>query len=156
MLCAHINDLFNKAKKEIRATLIKINKIDGSAKFGHFAAGMLEKYLFSCVIDADRYDTYAFMEGKQWKQNIDKSALWNELAYVLETKLKGYPKLSEIDLFREEVSVSCKNFGGNSTGIYQLSVPTGGGKTLSSLRYALAHAKQFNKDRIFILSPLLP
>lgn len=148
---AHINDLFNKAQEEIRATLLKINKIDGSAKFGQFAAGMLEKYIFSCVIDADRYDTY--MEGKQQKQNIDKSDLWDELADVLETELKGYPKLSEIDLLREEVSISCRNFGGNSPGIYQLSVPTGGGKTLSSLRYALAHAKKFHKDRIFYIIP---
>jgi CRISPR-associated endonuclease/helicase Cas3 len=149
----YINDLFNKAKEEIRATLNKINKIDSSAKFGQFATGMLEKYLFSCVIDADRYDTYTFMEGKQQKQSIDKSALWNELADVLETKLKGYPKLSKIDLLREEVSISCRNFGENSPGIYQLSVPTGGGKTLSSLRYALEHAKKFNKDRIFYIIP---
>ena len=150
---ANINDLFNKAKEEIKATLDKINEIDGSAKFGQFAAGMLEKYLFSCVIDADRYDTYTFMEGKQQKQDIDKSALWNELANILEIKLKGYPKLSEIDLLREEVSESCRNFGKNGPGIYQLSVPTGGGKTLSSLRYALEHAKKFNKDRIFYIIP---
>ncbi|MDD2620953.1 MAG: CRISPR-associated helicase Cas3', partial [Syntrophomonadaceae bacterium] len=150
---AYINDLFNKSKEEIRATLGEINKIDNSAKFRQFAAGMLVKYLFSCVIDADRYDTYTFMEGKEQKQNIDKSALWNELADVLETKLKGYPKLSEIDLLREEVSISCKKFGENKPGVYQLSVPTGGGKTLSSLRYALAHAKKFNKDRIFYIIP---
>ncbi len=150
---ADINDLFNKAQEEIRATLVKINRIDDSAKFGQFAAGMLEKYLFSCVIDADRYDTYTFMADKQQKQNIDKSDLWDELADVLETELKGYPKLSEIDLLREEVSISCRNFGGNSPGIYQLSVPTGGGKTLSSLRYALAHAKKFHKDRIFYIIP---
>ncbi len=150
---AHINDLFNKSKEEIRAALIKINEIDGSAKFGHFAAGMLEKYLFSCVIDADRYDTYTFMEGKQQEQKFDTSPLWNELVDVLETKLKSYPNFSEIDLLREEVSISCKNFGENKPGVYQLSVPTGGGKTLSSLRYALAHAKKFHKDRIFYIIP---
>ncbi|MHB1391734.1 MAG: CRISPR-associated helicase Cas3' [Clostridia bacterium] len=150
---AHINDLFNKSKEEIRAILIKINKIDSTSKFGQFAAGVLEKFLFSCVIDADRYDTYTFMEGREQKQNAGKSALWNELADVLDTKLKSYPKLSRIDLLREEVSVSCKNFGKNSPGIYQLSVPTGGGKTLSSLRYALEHAKEFKKDRIFYIIP---
>lgn len=149
----YINTLFNKSKEEIRAILIKINKIDSSAKFGRFASGMLEKYLFSCVIDADRYDTYTFMEGRKQKQNIDKSALWNELADVLENKLKSYPKLTRIDLLREEVSISCKNFAKNNPGIYQLSVPTGGGKTLSSLRYALEHAKKFNKDRILYIIP---
>ncbi|MBX4261559.1 CRISPR-associated helicase Cas3' [Clostridium estertheticum] len=149
----HIKDLFNKSKNEIKIIFININKINETAKFGQFAAGMLEKYLFSCVIDADRYDTYTFMEGKDWKKSIDKSALWNELADKLETKLESYPKLTKIDLLREEVSISCKNFAGNKPGIYQLAVPTGGGKTLSSLRYALGHAKKFNKDRIFYIIP---
>jgi len=150
---SQIKDLFNKATEEIKAMFITINKIDGSGKFGRFAAGVLEKYLFSCVIDADRYDTYTFMEGKECKPSIDKSALWNELSDVLEIKLKGYPKITKIDLLREEVSQSCKNFAEHSPGIYQLSVPTGGGKTLSSLRYALEHAKKFNKDRIFYVIP---
>lgn len=150
---AQIKELFNKATEEIKAMFIKINKIDNSAKFGRFAAGMLEKYLFSCVIDADRYDTYTFMESKEQNLNIDRSFLWNELSDLLETKLESYPKKTKIDLLREEVSLSCKNFAGNSPGIYQLSVPTGGGKTLSSLRYALAHAKKFNKDRIFYIIP---
>ena len=149
----HIKDLFNKSKNEIKIIFTNINKIDGTAKFGHFASGMLEKYLFSCLIDADRYDTYTFMEGKDWKQSIDKSALWNELLDKLETKLESYPKSTKIDLLREEVSITCKNFAENKPGIYQLAVPTGGGKTLSSLRYALRHAKKFNKDRIFYIIP---
>lgn len=148
-----INDLFNKSKEEIKSILAKIKKIDDSRKFGLFAASMLEKYLFSCVIDADRYDTYIFMEGKEQKQNTNKLDLWIKLASVLETKLKSYPKISKIDLLREEVSISCKDFAKNKPGIYQLSVPTGGGKTLSSLRYALEHAKEFQKDRIFYIIP---
>lgn len=148
-----INELFNIAMEEIKVILIKINKIDGSSKFGRFAAGMLEKYLLSCVIDADRYDTYTFMEGVNKPENIDKSVLWKELADVFENKLKSYPKSSRIDSLREEVSISCKNFAKNKPGVYQLSVPTGGGKTLSSLRYALEHAKRYNKDRIFYIIP---
>jgi CRISPR-associated endonuclease/helicase Cas3 len=150
---AQVKDLFSKAKEEIKSILIKINQIDSSAKFRWFAFGVLEKYIFSCVIDADRYDTYTFMEGKEEKQKIDKSALWNELEDKLETTLKSYPKLTRIDLLREEVSISCKNFAKNKPGVYQLSVPTGGGKTLSSLRYALEHAKNFDKDRIFYIIP---
>ncbi len=153
MEIACINDLFNRSKEEIKAILIKINKIDNLARFGQFAAGLLEKYLFSCVIDADRYDTYSFMENREPQQSIDKLALWNNLADILETKLDDYPKLSKIDLLREEISMACKNFAKNKPGIYQLSVPTGGGKTLSSLRYAINHAKEFNKDRIFYIIP---
>jgi CRISPR-associated endonuclease/helicase Cas3 len=150
---SNIKDLFNKSKVEIRNLLIKINKIDSSSKFGRFASGLIEKYLFSCVIDADRYDTYIFMEGKNEKHPINKPALWNELSEILEAKLKNYPKLNKIDKLRDEISLKCKNSGKNPSGIYQLSVPTGGGKTLSSLRFALEHAKIFNKDRIFYIIP---
>ncbi len=148
-----IDELFNKSKAEIKNILYKINKIDNSAKSGHFASGMLERYIFSCVIDADRYDTYIFMEGKKKQKEINKTDLWNHLSDILEDKLNSYPKESKIDLLRNEVSLACKNFGRNNSGVYQLSVPTGGGKTLSSLRYALEHAKRFNKDRIFYIVP---
>ncbi|MFZ5353394.1 MAG: CRISPR-associated helicase Cas3', partial [Bacillota bacterium] len=49
----------------------------------------------------------------------------------------------------------CKESGKRESGIYQLSVPTGGGKTLSSLRYALEHARKYNKDRIFYIIPFI-
>lgn len=148
-----IKELFNKAKEEIKSAVLKINGIDSSAKFRFFAFGMMLKYLFSTVIDADRYDTYTFMAGKDKQETINKAALWNELEDILENELNSYPKSSRIDLLREEVSLSCKNFGRNKTGIYQLSVPTGGGKTLSSLRFAIQHAKILNKDRIFYVIP---
>ncbi len=154
-----INYLFNKSKDEIIEVFVKINNfikmnnINKFEKFGQFSSGMLSKFLFSCVIDADRYDTYAFMTGSIQQQSIDKLALWNELSDVLETKLESYPKHTKIDLLRAEVSLLCKSFAKNKTGIYQLSVPTGGGKTLSSLRYALAHAKEHEKDRIFYIIP---
>ncbi len=147
------NNLFNEAKKEIKDILLKINKIDKNIEFGQFAVGMLVKYLFSCLIDADRYDTYLFMENKKPNEDIDKLALWNECSIILETKLNDLPKLTEIDFLREEISIACKNFGYNYPGVYQLSVPTGGGKTFSSLRYALEHAKEFNKERIFYIIP---
>ncbi|MEA4846776.1 MAG: CRISPR-associated helicase Cas3' [Clostridiaceae bacterium] len=150
---ANIDKLFNEAKEEIKTILHRINKIGSSRQFGQFASGMLEKYLFSCVIDADRYDTYLFTANIRQKLSIDKQALWKELIERLETELQEYPKQSRIDKLRKEISETCKYFGKNKPGIYQLSVPTGGGKTLSSLRYALEHAKEFNKDRIFYIIP---
>lgn len=148
-----ISELFKRAKEEINRVVTNINKIDKSPKFRLFAAGVLVKYLFSCLIDADRFDTYEFMADVEQQQTIDKSNLWTQLSSVLENKLKEFRKVTKIDLLREEISLSCKNFGKNNTGIYQLSVPTGGGKTFSSLRYALEHAKEFNKDRIFYIIP---
>ncbi|HEY5586091.1 MAG TPA: CRISPR-associated helicase Cas3', partial [Ruminiclostridium sp.] len=146
---AQINELFEKSIEEIKAAFTKIS----STKFKRFTTGLLQKYIFSCVIDADRFDTYTFMEGKEKAQPIDKAKLWEELSHKLEKELASYPKLSKINLLRDEISLSCKDFAKNRTGIYQLCVPTGGGKTLSSLRYALEHAKEFRKDRIFYIIP---
>ncbi|MHB8063584.1 MAG: CRISPR-associated helicase Cas3' [Ruminiclostridium sp.] len=146
---AQINELFEKSKGEIKLVFAKIIAI----KFKNFSIGLLQKYIFSCVIDADRFDTYTFMECKEKAQPIEKTKLWEELSSKLEKKLASYPKSSKIDLLREEISLSCKAFAKHKTGIYQLCVPTGGGKTLSSLRYALEHAKEFKKDRIFYIIP---
>ena len=146
-----IDELFYKSKEEMKIVLGKINSIDSSGVFGRFSIGVLEKYLFSCVVDADRYD--ASMEGPGLKQQIDRTPLWNELSDTIEEKISKYQKSSKIDKLRNEVSISCKRFAHRDTGIYQLSVPTGGGKTLSSLRYAIEHAKKFNKDRIFYIIP---
>ena len=54
-----------------------------------------------------------------------------------------------------EISRQCRQFAEWPGGIYQLNVPTGAGKTLSSLRYALAHAARWNKSRIIFTAPLL-
>lgn len=82
-----------------------------------------------------------------------RTILWKELSDTLENVLETYPKRTKIDVLRAEISLTCKKFAVNQPGIYQLAVPTGGGKTLSSLRYALEHAKIFHKDRIFYIIP---
>jgi CRISPR-associated endonuclease/helicase Cas3 len=150
---SELKNLFYNANKEIIILLNKIMQTDKSTKSIKFATGMLEKYLFSCVIDADRYDTYTFMEDAKIQPKRDSQDLWKELSQALESKINNYPVETEIDLLRQEVSLACKNFGINSPGIYQLSVPTGGGKTLSSLRYALEHAKEYKKERILYIIP---
>lgn len=159
-----IRELFDKAVEEIKTVLNimgehdvigrhAIGKQDYYLQFLWFVYGLLTKYLFSCLIDADRYDTYLFMENREKVQSADSSLLWKELADILEDKLKEYPQKSRIARLRADISLACKDFAENSSGIYQLAVPTGGGKTLSSLRYALNHAKAFNKDRIFYIIP---
>ena len=148
-----VQELFYKAKSEIKEALTQIRQIDDRAEFGQFAIGLIEKYMFSCVVDADRYDTYSFMEGKEPPAEINRTILWNELSDKLESALETYPQKTKIDVLRADISLACKKFAVNKPGIYQLSVPTGGGKTLSSLRYALEHAKIFHKDRIFYIIP---
>ncbi len=62
---------------------------------------------------------------------------------------------SPINRVRNAISIQCLEASGREPGIYRLNVPTGGGKTLCTLRYALAHAEKYNKKRIIFIIPLL-
>lgn len=122
----------------------------------HFYLGMLSRLLLSSVIQGDRKDTAAFMQQRQLpapKQNI--SDLWGSLLRRVEKKLASFPTQTPIQKARNTISQKCKEAGALPCGIYRLYVPTGGGKTLSSLRYALAHAEKYQKSKIIFTSPLL-
>jgi len=89
------------------------------------------------------------------KQDGDiKSILKNRLEYM-ETKLTGFPCDTEIEQARSAISDRCREFAEHPKGIYRLNVPTGGGKTLGSLRFALAHAEKHGMKRLIFTSPLL-
>lgn len=151
-----IEKLFKQSVQEIKEIIIKIRTIYNNREFGLYSAGVLEKFLFSCLIDADRYDTYRFMtekESPETLKSINIEKLWEELLVNFNKELDLLPQKTNVDMLRSKISLSCKEFAVNKPGIYQLLVPTGGGKTLSSLRYALEHAKQYEKDRIFYIIP---
>lgn len=121
-----------------------------------FAAGMLEKYIFSCLLDADRYDTACFYNGSIPQFESENKQCWEKLLKRLEDYMSTFKIDSEINQLRSEISNSCKSFAQNPQGIYQLYVPTGGGKTLSSLRFALTHAVTHeNIKRIIYVMPYL-
>ena len=151
-----IERLFSSAVGEIDPILEQLEKeyIDDHEYF--FVVGLLARLLLSAVIEGDRYDTAAFMEGNT-PPNLpeDMTPVWAARLAYLEEKLQGKPHDGEIDNARQKISETCGAFAEKASGIYRLNVPTGGGKTLSSLRYALAHAKQFGKKRLIFTSPLL-
>lgn len=115
--------------------------------------------LLSCLIDADRIDTANFEYGC-FSYNTP-SISWDSMIEKLESQLLIYSKESgsnpseiNVNSVRKEVSDNCKRKSLKlERGIYTLTVPTGGGKTLSSLRFALHHAKKHNMDHIFYIVP---
>lgn len=141
---------FSSAKQEISMLIQTIKRAKLSVSY---SLHLVIKYLFSCLVDADRYDTYRFMAGKSEKQPINNEALWDELSAKLEKAVAAMPADTELNRERGKISAQCFEFSKQPTGIYRLNVPTGGGKTLSSLRFALNHAKQWHKDRIFYIIP---
>lgn len=121
-----------------------------------FYIGQLQRLLLSAVIEADRKDTAEFMNASSGKVHAyDTAYIWGKSLEFMENKLSEFPNTSKIQRKRREISDRCREFAEREPGIYRLNVPTGGGKTLSSLRYALAHAKKWGKKRIIFVTPLL-
>ncbi|MFP4974212.1 CRISPR-associated helicase Cas3' [Paenibacillus sp. CN-4] len=127
-------------------------------KLPPIATSLLLKYLFSAVIDSDRTNTSQFEEGETSQILPDNNKEFfvkchQTLMEYLTRLEKGAGAASPINQLRREMSNQCEQFASRPSGIYTLSIPTGGGKTLASMRYALSHAIQHNKQRIIYVVP---
>lgn len=113
----------------------------------------IERMLYSCLVDADYLDTERFMQSEQFALRGSKANLL-ELVPVLETYLSafGVPQ-TEVNKIRSEIQDACRRESLGPAGFYSLTVPTGGGKTLSSLVWALHHAVRNGMRRIIIAIP---
>lgn len=157
-----LDGLFDQATCEIAQIEKQMCVIQSNTEY-FFYWGMVVKLLFSVLIDADRLDSAEFEAQESLTNNWHEPALWCEFADKLNAHLNklavtntqnNQPKQSsEIATIRQQISNECELAGNRPTGIYQLSVPTGSGKTLSSLRFALKHARKWNKKRIIIVIP---
>lgn len=118
----------------------------------YFAMGLYTKYIYSRLIDADRLDTACFNQGeKEQSRKPD----WTDLIERFESHLGGFDNTSKVNQIRARISQQCLDSSARPTGIYRLSVPTGGGKTLASFRFALHHAQQTGKSHIIYVIPYL-
>jgi CRISPR-associated endonuclease/helicase Cas3 len=116
--------------------------------------GLLVRFLFSCLIDADRVDTANFEHRNHKKfRSTGRRVDWPSLIDRLERHLLAFPARHPIDELRQDISRHCHQAAGRPAGIYTLTVPTGGGKTLASLRFALHHAARRELDRIIYVIP---
>lgn len=116
--------------------------------------GLAVRFLFSCLIDADRIDTANFEQKKVAANRPQGDYVpWLVLIERLEKALAAFAPRHPIDHLRQQISAECKDAATRPAGIYTLTVPTGGGKTLASLRFALLHAEQRKLDRIIYVIP---
>lgn len=123
-----------------------------------FKIMFLTKFVFSCLIDADRTSTRIFMENKLVKKKPRFSQVIYEEYYerlnkTLKTFEENESANNKINILRREMSEQCDQFADNVSNVYTLSIPTGGGKTLASFRYALKHALKHEKERIIYIVP---
>jgi len=119
-----------------------------------FKVGLLTRYLFSCLVDADRVNTADFERPIAAKQRLHGHYEGRSvLAARLERKLATFNCRKRIDELRQSISDQCLAAASRDKGIFTLTVPTGGGKTLASLRFALHHAQEYKMDRIIYVVP---
>jgi len=119
-----------------------------------FQSGLLIRFLFSCLIDADRVDTADFEKPKEAAfRPRGRYASWEVLIGRLESHLSALTPRHPIDKLRNEISNHCLEAAKRKKGVYTLTVPTGGGKTLASLRFAIHHASNHDLDKVVYVIP---
>lgn len=121
------------------------------------------RFLFSCLVDADFLDTEAFMNGfydvdaaqsgglRPQFPDLNKLHLRYE-KYMAEL-VESADKQSALNQTRNAILQQCFDAAHLSYSLFSLTVPTGGGKTLASLGFALKHALKFGKKRIIYAIP---
>lgn len=113
------------------------------------------RMLYSCLVDADFLDTEAFMDAARASRR-DAGAPLDELARMFFTKLDAKQKSAsptEVNVIRAEIRAACESAADRQPGLFSLSVPTGGGKTLSAMAFAFRHALRHGKRRIIYVIP---
>lgn len=115
----------------------------------------LTRMLFSCLVDADYLDTERFMDSSRTRQRSADSKSMTELRGMLDNYLEGFRTAddSSVNRIRNEVQAKCREKADSPSGLFELTVPTGGGKTLASVLWAIKHAIANNKKRIVIAIP---
>jgi CRISPR-associated endonuclease/helicase Cas3 len=113
------------------------------------------RMLFSCLVDADFLDTEAFFDPQISKRRAEYPPLADLLqrfnSFMVEKQACASP--TPVNRIRSEVLRRCIEMSNSVAGVYSLSVPTGGGKTLSSMAFALHHATTHGQKRIIYVIP---
>ncbi|MFY0542679.1 CRISPR-associated helicase Cas3' [Brevibacillus sp. H7] len=117
----------------------------------------LGRMLYSCLVDADSIDTRDYCNGVdreivKTKQPLSITELQTRFNEYMSKKLEHITD-TPINQKRRQILAACQRQADATPRMFSLTVPTGGGKTLSSLAFALRHAVKFGKRRIIYVIP---
>ncbi|GEL75505.1 CRISPR-associated helicase/endonuclease Cas3 [Myxococcus virescens] len=120
-----------------------------------FTLAFFVRMLFSCLVDADYLDTEAFYARVE-KRQLERghAVTLPELRDLLRDYMArmDIPD-SDVNRVRAEVLARARTHAPTPPGMFSLTVPTGGGKTLASLSFALEHAAHHGKRRVIYVIP---
>lgn len=141
--------------KDVFGQLAQFVNFKEPSMIDYFNLGFFTRFLFSCLIDADRLNSAEFEDPARLSERLNNAAPvdWNMALERLEKHLVTLTPRNYVDELRREISDNCKVNAKRAQGIYTLTVPTGGGKTYASLRYALHHARHHALERIIYVIP---
>jgi len=124
-------------------------------RFG-FQLQFFIRMIYSCLVDADYLDTENFLDKHkaEWRDGYPRindisKKFWSSLNLLREKADSS----TIVNQQRELVLKACFDKSGQRPGLFSLTVPTGGGKTLSSLAFALEHAAKYGKRRVIYVIP---
>jgi len=117
-----------------------------------FQMPFLTRMLFSALVDADFLDTERFMNPDKASYRLPGVPM-TDLLDGLNARLSGFSGQGRINELRMEILGACRKSAHLKPGLFTLSVPTGGGKTLSSMAFALDHAVRHGLRRIIYVIP---
>ncbi len=126
---------------------------------GRFALWL--RMLFSALVDADFLDTEAFMTpeaaASRWQESPSVQALLAAFNAFMADKADvlraAGTRDSPVNRQRAQILAACRSKAEGPPGTYTLTVPTGGGKTLASMAFALTHAAKHGKRRVVMVIP---
>ncbi|MBW1700235.1 MAG: CRISPR-associated helicase Cas3' [Deltaproteobacteria bacterium] len=129
-------------------------KVDEPDRFG-FQLQFFVRMIFSCLVDADFLDTEKLLTPELWEYRGPYPPL-EKISRTFRISLDNLRKSTlptRVNNLRETVLHDCLSKAEEKESLFSLTVPTGGGKTLSSMAFALEHAKVFKKKRVIYVVP---
>lgn len=118
----------------------------------YFDIMFFTRMLFSCLVDADRLDTMCFNKVQNTIKTDSVEKLTETINQIVSQIIKN--PTTELNKTRSSILLRCLQTSDNlNNEIYKLNLPTGAGKTLDSLAFALNNATKNNKDRIIFIVP---
>jgi CRISPR-associated endonuclease/helicase Cas3 len=138
---------------ELPKTMLPPTKFCADKNSAMFQLTMLVRMLFSCLVDADFLDTERFYDLEKNQARLLPQTSLTALRDHLDQHLRSLPTGGDINAKRAEILHTVRSRAGQPPGLFSLTVPTGGGKTLASLAFALDHALAHGLQRVIFVIP---